>query len=316
MLCILLLGRAKVVIFIRTLFNLALLFMGTNGAVFICRSMFCKPSRWRVKSAILTLIWLGVVAESIKEKQTDGILFPQKYINSQASDTELSLLRSILLAAGDNPVILISDMDSVLENLDLLPKHVAIYNDPTLDVASKSETMKYDTNENLLYIYLLKNYQVFQPLSLVSRIRQRDFTSNILFIMNQATSYDEFVNVFEKERYHEVYFAVASRKNNFEFLEICLFCNKGENSIEKMNEWNGKSGLTKPLIFPKSFKGNFHGSDLVVTTHFTFAIIENIGGELVGIEYFLLLQGASKLNYKIRFNNPAKKYWGSLVNGK
>ena len=279
----------------------------------------------KIKGFIFIFIWLVTLAKStigypsLKKKLNAEISSYQKPVHED-QDVRVMLLVDIILAIADGPtVVFISDIESAIKETTEMAQDLeldfVIYNDPKVEI--KSDELKIETNDNLFYIYLLRDYKTLTPLSLVSQIRKHDFTSNILFIMEQEMESDKFVNVFKNKSYHEVYFAVTSKFVNVEILEICLYCDKGVNSIQKMNEWSIQYGFKDSLIFYKSFKGNFHGADLVASTNFGFGIDPIAGGGYVGHEYFMLDLGSNSLNYKIRFNNPTRRNWGwgTLRNG-
>ena len=277
--------------------------------------IICRMGTTTVRFIKFILVWLATtcysaatIDKAFKKKRFESEILPKHKLS--IADGRTALLKDIMISVSDDPTfVIISDIEPLIESVIHMSVDLVLYDDPALDITYEDKI-----NGNLLYIYVLRDYQKFQPLDLMLRIRQIDPYGKILFIMTQEIEYKKFLS--KKDSYHEVYFAVTLQMETCEIFEICLYCNKGKNSLQVMNEWNRKSGFKTPLKFHKSFKGSFQGGELVVSTHFIFSILEKVEDGYIGHEYFMLEFGAEKLNYKIRFNNPSKLKWGALVNGK
>ena len=112
---------------------------------------------------------------------------------------------------------------------------------------------KYNTQP----IYLVISYNLSTVSSVVEMIRKIDYSNTIIAFTHSSNT------IFN------TYFVSPTVRDTKELAlsEVCMFCNKGQDVIEKTNTWREQTGFTSPFSLAKSFKGQFFGAKVRYYCH-------------------------------------------------
>ena len=112
-----------------------------------------------------------------------------------------------------------------------------------------------------------------------------DEIKNFVFSIRRITK-DHFIIVFKDEIIHNIgyniYFVIMNAKGGIDILELCAYCNNGEDIFRQINSWAPSLGFAKEVNLHRSFKGNFYGRKLVVSCFITPVIFYSISKDAIG----------------------------------
>ena len=127
------------------------------------------------------------------------------------------------------------------------------------------------------YIILMEDREMQNELmTLIERIRFYNYDSRIAVIYTMSIDVKEH---YEGFGIYNLYIFVVKDKDDelFEVYDVCQFCDKGRDKVENINIWKSQIGFANPMVFRKSFRGNYHGADLTIASLYSIPNLHPIG---------------------------------------
>ena len=151
--------------------------------------------------------------------------------------------------------------------------------------------------------------------SLMRKVQEVDYTAKLAVIYNFNI---DVVKKFEDKKIYNVYFFIPAGQDekikdefaSYRMFEVCRFCNDGQDKINQINSWSTSKGFRNPIQFPQSFKNNFYGAEVVMTTLYIAPWFHPLGknekGDMVydGTSYRVYMELGRILNLTWKFLPP------------
>ena len=158
------------------------------------------------------------------------------------------------------------------------------------------------------------NFSIFDVIPL---IRDSGGKGNILCLVNEL--HQDLIDEIQGSTFYNVFLAVASLRNTYFIYGKCPYCNDGENSMEKFNEWSMMRGFENNLLFPVRFKENLNNTIMRVAQRkyesSTYIQSHKNKTRYKNFEYDMLYDLSKMMNFKFLLLRPPDRELGRLVNG-
>ena len=270
--------------------------------------------------ALLTLSFMPLIEGICNDNMmlTPYSSLAQKFLTADTNQPKTNHAELIILelikAMDDTKVLICEDCESITNAQHEFPENIVLYN----KLEDLYELKEFEPHKKVNFIAFIKKFtnSTLDILSIGATEARKMF-----FIMTRSE--EIAIQTIKNSNYYQV-FVASPHNGGYKLLQKCVYCDKGQSSMEQINFWDAMKGFRKPLTFQSSFRGTFNGASLKIA-HSSAKGPEYHAVDVFGTDIFIGTSGpefdmldvvAGMLRFKYILFRPVEGSNGAFKNGR